>query len=334
MSKAITMQDIANEIGVSKVTVSKALSDKDGVSEELKERIKTLAVEMGYRFNASASSIKSGLSYNVGVIIPERFTGSYNSFYLMMYQQLTREFDNHKYATILHMLTDIDEENLKLPNSYFDRKVDAFIILGQVSSDYVDLLKGADVPFLFLDFYEEHTEVDSVIADNFYGSYCMTNYLISNNHSRIAFVGSIGATSSIQDRYLGYYKSLIEHGIKLNHHYVIEDRDEAGKFIPVKLPEDLPTAFVCNCDRMAYNLIEQLADSGIKVPDDVSVVGFDNDIYSTLSKPPITTVDVNVAEMTRTASNMMIDKIKDQNKTFGRVLIKGSNIIRESVKTL
>ncbi|MDA3845177.1 MAG: LacI family DNA-binding transcriptional regulator, partial [Vallitaleaceae bacterium] len=242
MAKTITMQDIADKIGVSKVTVSKALSDKDGVSEELKKKIKSLADELGYRYNASAQAMKSGVSFNVGVIVPEKFTGDYRSFYLTVYQHLTKALEVYRYSSILHILSDEDELNLTLPRSYFDRKVDAYIVLGQVSKGYVELLNNSEVPIIFLDFYDDHAEVDSINTDNFYGAYGLTNYLIKNNHMAIAFVGSIHSTSSIQDRYLGYYKSLLEHKILVNQAYIIEDRDSKGKLIPIELPKEMPTA--------------------------------------------------------------------------------------------
>ena len=89
MNKHITLRDIAERMGVSSVTVSKALNDKEGVSDELKERIKQLADEMGYRINKVAKSMKEGLTYNIGVVIPERFTGQTQSFYLKVYQQIS-----------------------------------------------------------------------------------------------------------------------------------------------------------------------------------------------------------------------------------------------------
>lgn len=334
MAKAITMKDIADKLNISKVTVSKALSDKEGVSDDLKAKIKELAAEMGYRYNASAQAIKSGFTFNIGVVVAERFTGDYRSFYLTFYQYVTKELDKYKYSSIFQVLSEEDEQNLVLPRSYYDRKIDGLIILGQVSSEYVEILEGSEVPIIFLDFYDEHTEVDSVVSDNFYSAYELTNYLISNKHRNIAFVGSITSTSSIQDRYLGYYKSLLEH--KINHYSsnVIDDRDEKGHFIEITFPDPMPTAFVCNCDRVAYELIGHLQAKGYKVPEDVSIVSFDNDIYSTLSTPQITTVDVNMVEMTATVAETMLNKIDNMDKRYGRMLVKGNIIYRDSVKRL
>lgn len=334
MKRNITMRDIAEKLGVSNVTVSKALNDKEGVSEELKIKIKKLAEEMGYRYNTLAKAMKEGQAYNIGVIIAERFTGEHKSFYLQFYQHISKLLDEHQYSGILHILTSEDERELNLPRIYHDKKVDGFIILGQISKEYIGILQNIEIPIIFLDFYDDHVEIDSVITDNFYGAYEITNYLVKSGHEKIAFIGNIYATSSIQDRFLGYYKSLLEHRIKLREDYIINDRDDNGKFIDLCIPDNLPTAFVCNCDRIAYNLINKLKSLGYNIPKDFSVVGFDNDIFASISDPKITTVEVNIEEMAKTAVKFIIEKIKDEDKKYGRVLVKGRIIYRDSVEKI
>lgn len=334
MRRNVTMKDIAEKLDVSSVTVSKALNDKEGVSDELKQKIKDLADEMGYRINTLAKSMKEGCSYNIGVIIAERFTGGFQSFYLNFYQKVSQLLEAYEYYGVLQILTEQDEESLNLPRIYHENRVDGFIVLGQISKEYVETLQNIETPIIFLDFYDEHLDMDSVITDNFYGAYEITNYLMNSGHKDIAFVGNIYATSSIQDRFLGYYKSLLEHKIQLKQDYIINDRDEQGKFIELEFPKDMPTAFVCNCDQVAYNLINKLKELGYNVPEDFSVVGFDNDIFATISSPQITTVEVDVEEMASTAVEYILEKIKIDNREYGRVSIKGKIVYRESVKEI
>jgi len=335
MKTNVTMKDIAIKLGVSSVTVSKALNDKEGVSDELKVKIKNLAEKMGYRYNTAAKSMKEGLTYNIGVIIPERFAGLAQSFYLKVYQHISLVLEQYGYYGILHILSEEDEEKCNLPRVYYEKRVDGFIILGQINKDYIKLIESIEMPKLFLDFYDEHASIDSVITDNFYGAYEITNYLINNGHRKIAYVGNLYSTSSIQDRFLGYYKSLLEHNYCINQDFILNDRDERGTLIEIELPDgELPTAFVCNCDQVAHNLINKLTKLGYKVPDDFSVVGFDNDIYATITEPALTTVEVDVEEMARTAVKFVIEKIKNKNRKYGRVLVKGNIIIRDSVKVL
>jgi LacI family transcriptional regulator len=330
----VTMRDIAARLGVSSVTISKALNDKEGVSDELKQKIKEVAEEMGYRFNTLAKSMKEGQAYNIGVIIPERFTGEIQSFYLKFYQHIARVLDQHQYSGILHILSSEDEDQNVLPRIYYDKKVDGLLILGQISNDYINLLNSIEIPTVYIDFYNEDAEADTVITDNFYGVYEMTNYLIKNGHKEIGFVGNIYSTSSIQDRFLGFYKSLLEHKLPLNQAYVINDRDDRGKYIDLELPEKLPTAFVCNCDQIAYNLINKLNSLGYRVPENCSVVGFDNDIYAQIAEPKLTTVEVDIEEMSRTAVKLIIAKLKSKQKKWEQVSVKGKIVYRNSVMQL
>ncbi len=330
MKKNVTMRDIAARLDVSTVTVSKALSNKDGVSEELREKIKEVADSMGYRYNSLAKGMKEGRSYNVGIIIAERYVKD-DAFYLKMYQSAVKSLAKVNYYGIMEIISRKTEKDLIMPNMISDNKVDGIIILGQMNSDYVDIIKEAAIPIVFLDFYDEHLDVDSIISDNVYGAYILTNYLISQGHKEIGFIGDIFATSSILDRYLGYYKALLANGIHLKEEWIIKDRDDAGSFIDIALPKQMPTAFVCNCDEVAYIFIKQLKKAGFKVPEDVSVVGFDNYIFANLSSPKLTTIEVDIDNMADTAVDAVIKKIQEENFTLGRKVISGHLIIRDSV---
>ncbi|SMG43902.1 substrate-binding domain-containing protein [Paenibacillus aquistagni] len=330
----VTMRDIAGRLGISTVTVSKALNDKEGVSEELKARIKETAKEMGYRLNLAARAMKDGLSYNIGVIIPEQFTNVNHAFYLRVYQHIASRLEAYGYSSILHILTIEDEEALNLPRIYYEKKADGIIILGQIKPAYIEAVQQMTIPKLFLDFYQEGAQVDSIVTDNFYGSYELVSYLIREGHRQLAFVGNIHATSSIQDRFLGYYKSLLEHRIPLDPDWIIKDRDEQGILIDLELPTRMPTAFVCNCDQVARALIEKLKKEGIQVPADCSVVGYDNDIFATVSEPQLTTVEVDMEMLAGAAVKTMMKKISRGEASTGRTVVQGRIIYRDSVKSL
>jgi LacI family transcriptional regulator len=334
MKANVTMRDIAQRLKVSSVTVSKALGDKEGVSEELKEKIKQVALEMGYRMNMAAKSMRQGHTYNIGVVVSDRFTQMANSFYLRFYEQISKVLEEYKYSAILHLLTAEDEAALTLPRIYLEGKVDGLIMLGHIGREYVTKLAASGAPLVFLDFYSEQSGMDCVITDNFYGMYEMTNYLISSGHRELAFVGNVYATSSIQDRFLGFYKSLLEHRLPLCRERIISDRGDDGKVVETfQLPEPLPTAFVCNCDQTAYSLISFLNKTGIRVPDDCSVVGFDNDLFATLCDPPLTTVEVNMPEMARAAARSVIRR-QAEGTGEGRILVSGKLLIRASARSI
>lgn len=331
MGKKVTMRDIAEMFGVSTVTVSKALSDREGVSEEMRRQIKQKADEVGYRYNSLAKSMKEGVSYNVGVVVAERFFSD-NAFYSNLYQRLVIELGKANYSCILEILSYEDEKMDVLPKMVSGNKIDGLIVLGQLKKHYINVLEQEDIPYIFLDFYDEHFAIDSVVSDSVYGTYILTNYLLENGHQRIGFVGDVTATSSILDRYLGYYKALLQHGIPFKKEWIIKDRDEDGRFIRLELPKEMPEAFVCNCDEIAYRLVEQLKEAGYRVPEDVSVVGFDDYIYASLCSPQLTTFRISQEMMAETVVDALARKMKDSSYHAGRKVISGNIVIRDSVR--
>ncbi|MFA7561333.1 MAG: substrate-binding domain-containing protein [Candidatus Izemoplasmatales bacterium] len=329
--KKVSMSEIAEVAGVSKVSVSKALSNKEGVSEELRTKIKEIASSMGYRINNSARSLKTDRQYNIGILISEKFVMDNEAYYFSVCGEIIKKLDNYGTSGIMEIISAKTETDRVLPRVYNEKKVDGIIVLGQLSTAYLEVLEKITIPMIYFDFYVQNSKIDAIVSDNFYLGYQLTDLLIDKGHKEIAYVGSIKATSSIQDRYLGYYKALIEHGIHLKHDYVLEDRDETGKFIELDLPEKLPTAFVCNCDRVAFSLINKLKSMGVKVPEECSVVGFDNSLFSTLGEPKITTVDNNLEKMVSTAVKVISKKINNPLKTYDRILVPGTIIERDSV---
>ncbi len=333
MGKNITMKDIAVQLGVSTVTVSKALSDRDGVSDTVRETVKLKADEMGYRYNFMGKSMKEGMNYNIGILVAEQFMHD-SAFYSKMYQTIIKDLLIYDFFGILEVVTDEAEKDCKMPHILQNNKVDGIIILGQMSRPYIEKLAAADVPFIFLDFSDDHFQVDTIVSDSFYGAFELTNYLVSLGHKNIGFVGNRNATTSIMDRYIGYYKSLLQNKLEVKEEWIIDDRDDRGRFCELRLPAQMPTAFVCNCDEIAYSFIMQLKKFGHRVPEDISVVGYDNYIYATLSSPGITTVEVNVEAMSEAAVNSIMKRVKHPSKDYGRKVISGRIIIRDSVSPI
>ena len=335
IKKNVTMSDIAKVMNVSTVTVSKALGDRDGVSLDLRERIKQKATEMGYRMHTGTHGAKDGLNYNIGIVVARHFISDASAFYWIMYRYIVEMLQKQNYYGMLEVVDDVLDGRGEIPNSVLDKKVDGLIVLGQFSDEYINRLTSYYIPTVFLDFYGSREESETVLADNFYGAYMLTNHLISNGHRRIGFLGSISSTSSIQDRYLGYYKALLEHRIPLRQDWLIGDRSNESDIFPsFTLPQDMPTAFVCKCDETAYKLVNQLKAAGYSIPDDISVVGYDNHIYSTISSPRLTTIDVNSRAMSEEAVNIILHKIRDSSYKRGRTLVTGKLVRRESVKNL
>ena len=162
----------------------------------------------------------------------------------------------------------------------------------------------------------------------------MTDYLISLGHKDIRFVGSFNATTSIKDRFMGFMKAMLENNYHVSFDEIIEDRDENGLSIPIKLPEKLPTAFVCNCDETAVHVINAIKQRGLNVPDDVSVAGFDNYVSINGTSPALTTVNVDPSVTAQAAVELIIKKINGLPYNHGHAVIGGKIVIRESVRKI
>lgn len=337
MTKAVKLADIAERVGVSTVTVSKALSGQKGVSEEVRERIKQLADEMGYVKSVSAAKTKDKKSYTLGVIVAERYLEETQSFYWQLYQELSQSAMRKNCFTMLEVINTEDESGRQLPKILEEEKVEAFVVLGTFKRSYVSyVLRNAHVPIVFLDTLAAGEGCNAITSNNLMGAYQVVNYLFEMGHSRIGFVGTRLATASIDDRYLGYIKSCMEHGCSVREDWILDDRDRiSGRFIFEKdfqLPEELPSAFFCNCDVAAELLVRKLEERGLHVPQDVSVAGFDDFTNAPYQKMGITTYAINTKEMAKRAVHVLIHKLENPAYAQGVYIVPGKFIERESVR--
>lgn len=333
MAKGVTLADIAAKVGVSNVAVSKALSGKPGVSDELRLKIKNIADEMGY---VSHTTSKPGRTEtgNIGVVIPENYYGFSVSFYGQLYEKVVRALYDEQYFGILELLTKEDEKAGNIPKVMQDGKVDGLIFLGQMDEKYITrMVEQTELPVFFLDTSVPFIDLDTVISDGYYGTYQLTNYLIELGHRKIGYVGSVDATSSIADRYWGYRRSLRENKIKFEPEWEIPDRDEKEKTFEriLETPGEMD-AFVCNCDYTARILINNFEEAGYRVPEDVSVVGFDNFLPTGMDENRITSYEVDTERMAKTCVKSLIKKIKHKKYVSGIQIITGKLVKKKTVK--
>ena len=339
MVQAVKLADIAEKVGVSVVTVSKALSGQKGVSEEMRARIKELADEMGYTPIHTAQAGRSR-SYTVGVVTFETYFTRFASFYWKMYQELATRAVKKNCFSMLEVISSYDEDNLVWPKLITEnQKIDGIIVIGRPKQSYLKMLyQNKKIPMVFMDFYDDEEIVDSVVSASFNGMYRMTDYLIKNGHTKVGFVGSVMYTESITDRYFGYCKALMEHGIEVRQDWVIRDRDYSDGVIGIEyklqLPKEMPTAFVCNNDVTAYALIRQLEERNYHVPEDISVVGYDDYLYPEYGDSRITTYLVDMAEMSKIALSCVIRRIENVSMNASVHIVNGRIIERTSVKKI
>ena len=335
MKQSVNMREIGRELGVSAVTVSKALAGRSGVSEVVRERIVRKARELGYRYDLVNRNNKETCG-DVAILVPDHFMGPGNSFYASLCKKLVQQLAERNSYGVLGILSEAEELACTYPAILDGGRVNGLVILGQVSRDYIRMLEtaGTSVPYICLDFYDERSNAGAVVSDGLYGSYRLTSHLIHLGHTRIGFVGSIRATSSIMDRYLGYCKSMLQHDLPMDAAWIVPDRDQHGVYADYPLPEPLPTAFVCNCDQCALQFVKRLQGMGLNVPEDVSVVGFDDYVESASAKPALTTFAVDQDALAREAAEMIVEKMMGMTDRKGRVVIGGQMVYRESARPL
>lgn len=329
----VKLKDIAERIGVSTVSVSNALSGKKGVSAELREHIESVAAEMGYdltRYRRRAAGARIGV-----ISTGRRYLEIDNSFYWSMYQQVVTAAAARQSVTMLEPVEEDQQLTEETPRILKEKAVDGIIIIGWLFEPYIrNLVRKAGVPVVLLDCRIRDSGCDTVMSCNYTGMYKMTRYLIARGHRKIAFVGSRLANENIMDRYFGYRKALIEAGIPLRKEWILEDRDLLTGDMKFSLPAELPTAFACNCDLAAGYVFAELEKKGLRVPEDVSVVGYDDYLPDLSVEARLTTYHVDMKGMAEMAVDRLIGKISGEETHYGMRYIDGPVVKRYSVRNL
>lgn len=337
MGKNVRLADIGARLGVSTVTVSKALSGQKGVSEELREKIIALAEELGYKRELTPKKTPAEGGYTIGVLIAEKYIGKYDSFYLKMYQTVNVGAVEGGSLALLVTIDSQTEKECLVPKILSENKPDGLMIIGRLESAYLDEIhRTVNVPWVFVDFYDEEDKADTVISDSYYGAYQMTRYLLKRGHRRVAYVGTLLSTNSITDRYMGYTRAMLEYGITPKKEWQIDDRNPETGLVDelnlIQLPKEMPTAFFCNCDVVGSIVIKKLKNLGYRVPEDISVVGYDNYLYPGLCEIGITTYEVDMKKMAGQALEILLNKIRMPHTENRLYIVEGHVVEKNSVR--
>lgn len=328
MNRAIRMADIAEKLGISIVSVSKGLSGKDGVSEEMRAKIIATAKELGYEAPAQRIAAQER-TQNIGILVADYFFED-SAFYSGLYRALVKQFSALGYSCMMELVSLEAERACVLPNLLTQNKVDALIFMGELEHNYLKAIIDCGLPHVLLDFYDCQLDSDYIVGNNISGSYLLTKHLLDTGRTKIGYVGSITATSSIMDRYLGYCRALLQAGIEPNPAWRIEDRGADNKFGTLTLPETMPEAFVCNNDVIAFHLVEGLNQAGYSVPEDVAIVGYDDYRFSTMCRPQLTSYHVNIEGMAAATVECIQRKLSNQPSMGPVHIVPGTFIKRDS----
>jgi LacI family transcriptional regulator len=233
---------------------------------------------------------------------------------------------------VIHRKEDTEQSLIKFLNQHAFQGI---FLGGEIDERFFSVFAHCDIPVMAIDFYKLHMPADAIIIDNYYASFVATSYLIEKGHTKIGFLGNPKSTSSVSDRFYGYLKALNQNDLGYRKEWHIAENYEAGMFTHnFTLPDPLPTSFVCHCDQAAYSLMLLLRGQEIYVPDQVSIIAFDNTDISQKSDPQITTIDIGKQEIAERALEHMLWRIEHPEAEIRKVEIHTRLIERQTVKAL
>lgn len=350
MNKKVTIQDIADALGISRNTVSKAINNTEGLADSTREKILQKAMEMGYKqFSyvgsmaaaspATAASEQSATSGYQGEIA--LLTGSFLShshFAPLMLDKFQREISQLGYTMNTHRVTAAELANKTLPITMNMNQIKAIMCIEMFDWDYDEMLCGLDVPILFVDGPAKRSgkslPADQLYMDNTTEITRFVNDMLGKGFTRIGFVGDYDHCQSFFERYTAFYLTMLMAGQKVDERFIIKQnhREELMEIIPGML--ELPEVFVCANDFVATDLMQALAAAGKRVPEDVRLCGFDDSAESRLCNPALTTVHIHTQIIAFSAVHLLISRIRQPSLDYRTIYTETDLIYRDSTGDL
>ena len=324
--KNTTMQDIANKVGVSKTTVSRALNDNKEISESMKQQILKVAHDMDYVINQNASSLKSKKSKTIGLITNTLINESGEDFYTRILKKLSLELSSRGYNLVFEIYDELVSDSI--PSIANNTKVDGMILMSEFSMEFFVKYDRLNIPTVLIDYKLDSNIYTSISTNNFQSASNAVEYLIEQGHKNISFVGDKEKTRSVLERYYGYKMSLEMHNLNKFPRVYKAASDEY-----VNLNDEV-TAYFCHTDKEAYELIQYFTGKGINVPKEVSILGFDDTFYSDFSKIKITTMKVDLDAFVHKAASHLIALINGEDALVENMTVIATVVEKDSVQNI
>ena len=334
---SVTIKDIAKLAGVSHTTVSRSLNDSSLISDKTKKIVKEIASKQGYIPNSNAKSLVLNKSFNIGVFITTLNFGVTPDYFFQIVRTIQKLLKG-KYKLVVRGIDDYREEDYFLINR---KAFDGIIIITQDLQDdnFIHYLETIKLPNVIINrkFSSEHT--DCIYSNEKETVKEAIDYLIKNGHSKICFVKGTNNFSSTKDRLAGYVEALKENSIVINKNYIFEGDYNINS--GYKAMEKIlcltqrPTAIFFGSDNMALGALKCIQENKFSVPEDFSIIGFDNTEFSSYLNPSLTTIERPNAEIVTEALNCLLVRIEDKSscKTISKC-VKSTLIKRESIKKI
>jgi LacI family transcriptional regulator len=335
---AITIKDIATALGLSKSTISRALRNSHEISPETKKLVREYAEEHNYRPNPIALSLKEKRSRSIGIVVCEIA----NSFFSQVINGIESIAYDSGYNVIISQTHESFEREIIGLNFLSSRSVDGLLISVSAETtnfDHIKSLHGKGLPIVFFDRVANDIKTHNVTVDNFTGAYNATTHLIENGFTRIASLSLSQHSSITQGRLNGYKKALNDHRINVDENLIRycahgglfyeELEKEMNALMKLK---HTPQAIFASSDKITMGVLRYFKSTGIRVPNDIAVVGFSNSETTDLLQPSLTVVKQPAFEMGKIATEMLINlmEAKRSVKVFENRVLPAELVVRES----
>ncbi|MGL9766420.1 MULTISPECIES: LacI family DNA-binding transcriptional regulator [Enterococcus] len=334
---AITVKDVAKKAGVATSTVSRVINDHPSISETTKKKVRKIMDELGYVPNITARNLGKRVSSAVGVILPpldskERLG---NPFYLEIMEAINEEARHHGVTTAIATAKSFDVLLENVQRMHLQKQVDGFILVYSDSDDpVIDYLYEQQIPFTLIGQpYHHENEIIYIDNDNQLLGKQATEFLIDNGHKNILFVTNTTHESLYFERYFGYQKAMMLAGLNAQPSVTLEQAEDYLDFDTI-LKKAEATALVVIDDIFALRTMQLAQMYGYIIPETLSMISFNNSIFSTLMHPYLTSIDIDISELGRVAMQKLQELIHEEVSNGVRLVIPHRLIKRETVVPL
>lgn len=326
-----SIKDVARRAGVSSATVSRVLANKPHVREEVRQRVLAAVEELGYQPSRVARSLRVQRSRIIGLIISD----IQNPFFTSLVRAVEDVAYEHEYAVFLcNSDEDIQKESLYIDVMQAERVAGVVISATRETENPSRKLVEAGIPVVAVDRRMLDLEVDTVMVDNVGASFQLVSHLINDGHQRIgAVVGTPKATTG-RERYEGYVRALEAYGLSVEPHLVRTGlpKEKLGYHFTLELlnlPEP-PTALFTGNNLLTLGALRAIRERGLRIPDDLALVAFDEMDWMPLMEPSLTVVAQPTYELGRAAAELLLQRIEDHTRPPTEVILQPTLIIRQS----
>jgi LacI family transcriptional regulator len=328
----ITIMDVAREAGVSDATVSRVLSGYEFVKESTRNRVLEAVERLGYVANLQARSLAGGRTQIIGLLVPNLDINYVGSIVRGIDQELERaNYELMLYTTHRHR----NKESLYVSAIANGLTAGLLLLVPLVPTAYLDALRERNFPYVLIDQVDGTEQSNVVDATNWQGAYEATRYLHELGHERIAIITGLLEVRSAVDRLAGYKAALADCDIPLRDELIFEgDFRQIPSYEVIKAclqsMRPLPTAIFASNDLSAFGAMDAIREAGLRIPDDISIVGFDDIPQASMVYPKLTTVQQPLEQMGRVAVKMLLEQIENPGRPARRVTLGTQLIIRDS----